>query len=372
MQMALVTSHMGQNFMPSVEYSAVAVVTVIREIKKKRREGARGEYKWTEGPALKSGKPNPMVVAVKGKIYALAVHADYSDEPKVPEAIDPVFEVLDHQGAWYPLPEPPFYSCHSTFPGSALLCYTAIGNIIYVLVQKPGDYVELLYSFNVLKKKWKEHPRGVKCGDRVGDSLANHKWSNKWADVVDGKLYLSDADLGCCLLYAHDCTTSKKKVVMNKMTNVLTPRTCGDDIRDAIAYIARRIHEGLLVYWDVESYPECDCDGVPYLNPPVRLLRMLVCSNDSLAAHVGNQMFFVVCAYNLPPKFPGSAGRVVYTCLLKLVESIEQHLQSHLWSRIERLLLKPLKTCQWVLVSCNRLLRLSVISTIDDSILNIV
>ncbi|XP_058180632.1 uncharacterized protein LOC131299089 [Rhododendron vialii] len=51
--------------------------------KRKGREG--DQYKWKAGPALNGGKPYPMVVAVKGKIYALAGHA-YHD---VPVAIDP-------------------------------------------------------------------------------------------------------------------------------------------------------------------------------------------------------------------------------------------------------------------------------------------
>ncbi|KAG5534512.1 hypothetical protein RHGRI_022587 [Rhododendron griersonianum] len=258
-----------------------------------KRKGRKGDhYKWKAGPALNAGKPYPMVVAVKGKIYALAGEA-YRD---VPAATDPTFEFLDHRGVWHPLPEPPFYSRYS-----ALLCYTVGGNIIYVLVEKRdgNEVVELLYSFNVLKKKWKVHPRGVLCGDRVGDNLSSHKWL-KWADLEDGKLYLSDTFGGNCRLYAHDLITSKKKKIVNE--------------------IVCEIHDGLPVSWDVERYLWCGCiNGVPYVRLRVKLLRALEHSNQSIVAHVGNRMLLVVCAYNPPRKFPDD-GRFVYTCLLKLVK----------------------------------------------------
>lgn len=267
------------------------------------RKGREGGYKWKEGPVLNAGKPYPMVVAVKGEIYALAGHTDV---PRFPVVIDPTFEFLDHRGVWYPLPKPPFYTWYKTHPGPTLLCYTVSDNIIYVLVKKPDDnqLVELLYSFSVLKKKWKEHPRGVLCGNRVADNLSSHKWF-KWADIEDGKLYLSEAYGGNCRLYAHDLITSKKKKFADEI------------VSDASAC---EIYGGLPVSWDVQSsYLECGCNGVPYVRLPVKLLKILDVSNQSLVAHVGNRMLLMVCAYNPPRKFPYD-GRFVYTCLLKLVK----------------------------------------------------
>ncbi|KAI8541078.1 hypothetical protein RHMOL_Rhmol08G0034900 [Rhododendron molle] len=287
--------------------------------KRKGREG--DQYKWKAGPALNAGKPYPVVVAVKGKIYALAGHVYHS----VPTVIVPAFEFLDHRGVWHPLPEPPFYSWYSKPPGPTLLCYTVSGNIIYVLVQKPDDneVVELLYSFNVLKKKWKVHPRGVSCGDRVGDNLSSHKWSERgdnlsshnWlerADLEDGKLYVSEADDGNCRLYVHDLITSKKKKIVDEIVSNAS---------------ASEIHDGLPVSWDFEPdgpYHACGCNGVPYLRLPVKLLKFLDVSKQSLVAHVGNRMLLVVCAYKPPRKFPDD-GRFVYTCLLKLAVKVEDN-----------------------------------------------
>lgn len=61
-------------------------------------------------------KHSPMVVQVKGKIYALAGDTYFHGPGRLgryrrPEIVEPVFEVLDPQKrAWCKLTEPPFLS----------------------------------------------------------------------------------------------------------------------------------------------------------------------------------------------------------------------------------------------------------------------
>lgn len=134
-------------------------------------------------------KPNPMVVAVEGKIYALAGHADYYGPGGLPQTIEPVFEVYEPaEDAWYALPNPPFLSFYSRSPGPVLLSHTVIDNTIYVQVENPkvrlGEELEQLYTYNVTEREWKYHKRGAAVyGNPKGGILKYHFWFRR-ADVV--------------------------------------------------------------------------------------------------------------------------------------------------------------------------------------------
>ncbi|KAG5528301.1 hypothetical protein RHGRI_029092 [Rhododendron griersonianum] len=266
-----------------------------------------GEHKWKKGPLLNAIKPSPMVVQVKGKIYALAGDT-YFHGPGRPETVEPVFEVLDPQKrAWCKLTEPPFLSYYNSC-GPVLLSHTVIGNIIYVRVNNPVDpdlrWVDEFYSFNVDDGNWNELTPGASVyGNSKGDNLKNFFWDGR-ADVADGKLYTcSTTSRGYLTLYAYDLTTKKEEVVENMMgqTSVAASST---------------IHDGDTLYWDVVSDPDFSHYGVPFIKLPVKLLTYF--RSSTLVAHLGNRMLLVVCAYNSPRNYP-YGQRLVYTCLLKLM-----------------------------------------------------
>lgn len=291
-----------------------------------KSEEAGSEHEWKEGPCLNGGKPSPMVVEVKRRIYALAGYFG----TRVADTIDPAFEALDPRGKfWSPLPKPPFQSWYSQSPGPELVCHTVVGNVIYVLVRKPGkEGVEVLFSYNVVRKKWKAHPYGFVYGDSVGDNLINYVWDRR-ADVVDDKLYFCTVGNGYLNLQAHDLTFEKKLVqkIISGAASTTSPH---------------KVHDSSYIYWDV--LPEC---GIPFIDLPVKLLKSIDETSETLVAHVGNQMLLVVCAYYPSSHYPGierlDGGRLMYTCLLRLVigsQNMRDHVVvvKHKYSKISRTL----------------------------------
>lgn len=184
------------------------------------------QQRWEEGPTLNGGKPDPVVVTMDQKIYALAGTSLRGDTTR--EKLNPVFEFLDPNGSnvWTRLPDPPFISlytikdCYSN--GVEFRGHTVIGFNIYVQVVEPSGSISL-YSFNVKKEKWTSHNTSTNNGDDreecadagsdglILDNLRFAEWYGR-ADVVDYLLYqpfLKFVKKGL-KLYAFDLTASKR------------------------------------------------------------------------------------------------------------------------------------------------------------------
>ncbi|XP_058185674.1 uncharacterized protein LOC131302901 [Rhododendron vialii] len=185
-----------------------------------------GDVHLEEGPTLNGGKPDPVVVTVDQKIYALAGTSLQGDTTR--EKLNPVFEFLDPNGSNIRtrLPDPPFislYTIQDCYSNGVEFCgHAVIGFNIYVQVVEPSGSISL-YSFNVKKEKWTSHITSTNNGDDreecgaagsdglIFDNLRFAEWYGR-ADVVDYLLYqpfLKFVEKGL-KLYAFDLTASKR------------------------------------------------------------------------------------------------------------------------------------------------------------------
>ncbi|XP_028090895.1 uncharacterized protein LOC114291068 isoform X2 [Camellia sinensis] len=175
------------------------------------------EKQWKKGPPLNAKKPNPVVVTVNKKIYALA--GDSIFDRRKTETIGHVFEVLDPElgNVWTPLPNPPFHSLYKKSSGVEFRGHTVIGLNIYVLLLHSYNRVTL-YSFNVIENKWKMHNGGDSSGAACAgsDDMILHNLSvGPWffeAEVVDYLLYqtIFDQPGKVMKVYAYDLTAGQE------------------------------------------------------------------------------------------------------------------------------------------------------------------
>ncbi|CAL5411416.1 unnamed protein product [Camellia sinensis] len=259
------------------------------------------EKQWKKGPPLNAKKPNPVVVTVNKKIYALA--GDSIFDRRKTETICHVFEVLDPElgNVWTPLPNPPFHSLYNKSSGVEFRGHTVIGLNIYVLLLHSYNRVTL-YSFNVIENKWKMHNGGDDSVAAGSDDMILHNLSvGPWffeAEVVDYLLYqtIFDQPGKIMKVYAYDLTAGKEDE--EQETGEEAETFDDDPLPDDYSLVTVPIF------------------GLSHVTDTVTASKSTV----AFVVHLRNNVFCLVCIYT--SRNAGGRARHVRACVFE-VDSVE-------------------------------------------------
>lgn len=261
------------------------------------------EKQWKKGPPLNAKKPNPVVVTVNKKIYALAGNSIF-DSGKT-KTICHVFEVLDPEldNVWTPLPNPPFHSLYKKSSGVQFRWHTVIGLNIYVLLLHSYNGVTL-YSFNVIENEWKMHngsdssgTAGAGSDDMILHNLSIGPWFFE-AEVVDYLLYqtISDQPGKIIKVFAYDLTAGKED---EEQGTEEEGETFDDDPLP-----------------DDDSLVTVPIFGLNHVTDTVTASKSTV----GFVVHLRNNVFCLVCIYT--SRNAGGRARHVRACVFE-VDSVE-------------------------------------------------